>query len=655
MKSLQRPANFTVIFFYTLLNLAGCILIIQADLPIYLSMLPIILIIPTIIHYPLSINLTMVGITTLSSIIIGLFKPGLSSSLWTGTLIGDLTLILTILILKTQIQKRQELEDDLRKNQERLEIALSGTGDGIWEWTINNNSVYLSPNFAEKIQFKAQNANELIENPELFNKEDFPVLAAAYEQYLRGEKDALEAEVRMGKNKGEWNWTLIRGKITEYDENNLPVRMIGTLTNIQQLKKIEQDLKTSESNLRQLTENMQEIFWLRDRETHKLIYITPRAEIETTANTDIVYSNPYYFFRYIHPDDRERVRSQQYLLYEAGTPFKEEYRFQHRDGSTHWIITRQYPVYNSQGEFYRVAGISQDITDRKKAEIALQKSEKRFRDMINHQSVAVGVIDQEGNFLFNNPAISSILATPGQTLLGSNLLNFVCPKQRDLFPEKLKNLQSAEEIAFEFEIKRMDGQRRILAATITPQLDETNSLHTNVLVLRDITEQKQQEEELLYLSSHDSLTGLYNRAFFDKEMARLEDANCYPIGLIMIDLDRLKETNDRFGHSKGDQFLSNVATILKNSFRAEDILARIGGDEFVAIMPNATEELLKKVIQRIYENIQTANANPIDGQPLLYISAGSALCESRGSLKEALHFADLRMYVEKLQKKSRRK
>jgi diguanylate cyclase (GGDEF)-like protein/PAS domain S-box-containing protein len=173
-----------------------------------------------------------------------------------------------------------------------------------------------------------------------------------------------------------------------------------------------------------------------------------------------------------------------------------------------------------------------------------------------------------------------------------------------------------------------------------------------VLVFRDITERKQAEDKLQYLSTHDILTGLYNRAYFEEELARLERGRHFPVSVIVGDIDRFKATNDIHGHAAGDKVLRDAAEVIKGAFRAEDVVTRVGGDEFVILLPMTDASATIEAIARIKENL-TAYNNAHSDCPLS-ISFGAATAK-KGPLTEALKEADKRMYREKVMNRSRAK
>jgi diguanylate cyclase (GGDEF)-like protein/PAS domain S-box-containing protein len=152
------------------------------------------------------------------------------------------------------------------------------------------------------------------------------------------------------------------------------------------------------------------------------------------------------------------------------------------------------------------------------------------------------------------------------------------------------------------------------------------------------------EKRIRKLTYYDSLTGLYNRRFFEEEMQRLDTKRQLPISLIMADLNGLKIINDSYGHEKGDQLLKKAAAILKSSVREEDILARQGGDEFAILLPKTEQKKAKQVIKRIKSKIAAAETEI----PISIALGWATKNESEEQLTETLKKADDRMYQNKL-------
>lgn len=165
-------------------------------------------------------------------------------------------------------------------------------------------------------------------------------------------------------------------------------------------------------------------------------------------------------------------------------------------------------------------------------------------------------------------------------------------------------------------------------------------------VIMDITERKAAEQKLVHLSTHDALSGLYNRAFFDEEMTRWQSSREFPISIVMADVDDLKTVNDSHGHAAGDEHLKHAARAFKTAFRAEDVVARIGGDESAAILPNTNSPRVAEIVERIKANIMALNS--YTDRPHLSLSLGAVTAGKGESLIQALKEADERMYREKV-------
>ena len=174
-----------------------------------------------------------------------------------------------------------------------------------------------------------------------------------------------------------------------------------------------------------------------------------------------------------------------------------------------------------------------------------------------------------------------------------------------------------------------------------------------LVALQDVTARKKAEDYLRYLGTHDVMTGLYNRAFFEETLIRLEIHRRDPISVIIIDLNDLKVTNDHYGHHVGDQLIRRVAEVLKASINDGQVVARIGGDEFIIIMPDATLDNAKELMERI--QVLVGVNNKYYREPELSVSLGAAASEPALSLEKVITLADDEMYKHKGQFHRRRK
>ena len=314
--------------------------------------------------------------------------------------------------------------------------------------------------------------------------------------------------------------------------------------------------------------------------------------------------------QYIHPEDLPRICQEMSSL----TCIKDqisEYRFLQKDGSYCWIQDQRKLVCDQRGNPIEIIGSWQNITERKKMEEALFQEKELAQTTLESIAEAVITTDENGLIEYLNPAAEAITAW---NLAEAKGLDFRAVLNTDYEPS-LKQCESIVEqvlregitIAKECILIAHNRQEYAITQSISAIKNKDNQIVGTVIVFQDITEKRKLSAQLFWQAHHDSLTGLMNRAYFDKQIKEAlinsQIENHHHI-LLYLDLDRFKIVNDTCGHEAGDELLRQLAIILKNEIRSQDLIARLGGDEFGILLKECSLEMGEKFAEKIRTAIE---------------------------------------------------
>ncbi|TLN17666.1 diguanylate cyclase, partial [bacterium] len=292
-----------------------------------------------------------------------------------------------------------------------------------------------------------------------------------------------------------------------------------------------------------------------------------------------------------------------------------------------------------------------DITHHYEVEQALRASEQRYRFLVEFQGEGVVMVDAKSQIDYINAAGAILIGGTPDTIIGQPLATFIPESQMQRLQGQLENRRKGVSTSYELTVQTLNDIQRDVLVTATPRYTAEGNYNGTLAIFRDITERKQLEERLRYQSTHDTMTSLFNRAFFDEAIENYDPRVSPPASIIIVDVDGLKEVNDQDGHKAGDRLIQKVAKILIESFRVKDIIARIGGDEFAILLYDTDEVQLHQAIIRLRRNLEEANANlPLEQQ--VSFSIGGATAGLTRELSQALMVADMRMYRQKRRKKA---
>ncbi len=354
----------------------------------------------------------------------------------------------------------------------------------------------------------------------------------------------------------------------------------------------------------------------------------------------------------ISPSDRDQVTRDLFELISSGQSERRlECNLLTKDGFPIPVELRSQIIEMPQPFGTQLICYFNDITHHFEIEQALRNSEQRYRFLVEYQGEGVVMIDSETKIDFINAAGSTLLGGTPENIIGNPITAFIPDNQLERFQDQSNLRRQGVSSSYELTIQTLDNFRREVLVTATPRYSMEGKYNGTVAIFRDITERKQLEEKLRYQSTHDTMTSLFNRAFFDEAVENFDPATSPTASIIVVDVDGLKVVNDQEGHKAGDQLLRKVAKILKESFRTKDSIARIGGDEFAILLQETDEVQLNQAIIRLRHNLEQANARLPESEQISFSIGGATTTPTRG-LNQAMMLADMRMYHQKRRKKA---
>ncbi|HAM63760.1 MAG TPA: hypothetical protein DCP62_09010 [Erysipelotrichaceae bacterium] len=483
-------------------------------------------------------------------------------------------------------------EKQLRNNQILIQSLINGTTDAIY--VKDREGKYLIFNQSAE-NFVGKKSDEVIgkDDTYLFPKNEAEII-------MSNERDIISAaQIRTFEETA----TTADGKSTVFlstkgplfDQGHKIIGTFGIARDITDRKQTEQRLKESEERFSQLFERAPLGYQSLDIDGNFI-------EINQAWSSTLGYQKEEvigkWFGDFVVDSQAEAFR-RKFPLFKAVGSTASEFEMKHKDGGTRTIAFNGRVGYTKDGQFEKTHCILTDITEQKKIENKLRESEERYRLLYTQMDQGLAlhkiITDENGEpidyeFIDINQSYMNLLGVRPENVIGKRVKE-VMPGIEPYWIEEFGRVALTGKPS-NFENFFATTGRYYSTHTFCPKIG-----YFAVLVT-DITELKRKNENILYLSFHDQLTGLYNRRFFEEELIRLDTSRNLPITVVMGDVNGLKLVNDSFGHAVGDQLLIKVANALKSASRVDDILARHGGDEFIIVLPKTGSEEAGKIVKR---------------------------------------------------------
>ena len=509
------------------------------------------------------------------------------------------------------ITERKTAAMRLQASEERLQMAIESTNEGLWDWDFTTGKIYRSHHYYEMTGYDEQEASQDLDFFQNIIHPDDRITALKHiEDHKQQRSSEINFEFRLLTKQGEIKWMHSRGKIVSRDQHDNPLRAVGTIVDITEKKMISAELQEREQRLERVMLGSDVGYWDWDLRSNTF-KVSPRWETMLGYEPGEMDVRPDRWVDHIHPEDLKPSEVSLSNHLQGLTPNHElELRLRTKSGEWRWVLTRGAVVaWDAEGKAMIMSGTHTDITERKSLEVTLREAAKVFSSSFE----GIMVVNPQGCITRINPAFTRITGYTEKEVYGQSTRILASGHHSSSFYADMWKAVTEEDFwRGEIWNKRKNGEVFPELLSISSVRDARGEIQHYVGVFTDISELKKHEIELNRMAHYDPLTGAPNRRLLadrlNQAVNRAKRTN-KSLAVCFIDLDNFKDINDKYGHAAGDRLLIGVTENLKQVLRADDTLARLGGDEFAVLLSDITsaEEsamILDRVLLGISESIQ---------------------------------------------------
>lgn len=391
----------------------------------------------------------------------------------------------------------------------------------------------------------------------------------------------------------------------------VPIGIFLSHRTVRRREEVEQALKISEERFNLAVTGSSDGLWDWNLVTNEAYY-SPRFKQLLGYVQNEMESDIQALIDRLHPDDRDGVARAMEDHLQRSVPFDVEMRMRSHSGEYRWFRARGQSVRGPDGKAVRMAGSVTDITDRRNA--AAELFAEKERAQVTLASIADGVIttDMDGWIEYLNPVAETVTGWRYAEARGLPLqavFRLIDETTRQLAPNPIETVLREErtvEVPQTMLLVKNDGNEVPIVHSAAPIRNRAGEITGVVLVLHDVSSERQYAAKLSYQASHDSLTGLINRSEFEQRLG-MALKTAAQIGrhhaVMYLDLDQFKIVNDTCGHAAGDQLMRQVSSVLQRRLREGDTLARLGGDEFGVLLENCAPDNAARIADQLRQTV----------------------------------------------------
>lgn len=353
-------------------------------------------------------------------------------------------------------------------------------------------------------------------------------------------------------------------------------------------------------------------------------------------------------------EDQPAVDAALEVTIAQGVPYEPRFRIRRSDGALRYIQARARIYFNADGKPVRLVGTNEDITERQQREAALRESEDRFHSTFDAAAIGMALVSQEGRFMQANDALCRIVGYTQAELQQKSMQEITHPDDLGVDRALMRELLAGSRESYQMEKRflHQDGHEIWILLSGSAVRDASGKVLYFVAQIQDFTERRALLDKLELQATKDYLTGLSNRRHFlergETEVAHVQRYD-HGLSLFMLDIDHFKSINDTYGHKAGDIVLQQLSQILRDTLRTVDVIGRIGGEEFVVLMPETDLPQALEVAERLREIVAATDVMANEGLVLHFtVSIGVVALKGKDvNLDTLLNRADRALYQAK--------
>ncbi len=519
--------------------------------------------------------------------------------------------------------RRKQTETALIDNEMRLRLATEMSNIAIWEYDVATDQMTRSANHDQLYGMAWQNVWHSATFLNATHPDDQERARDTIHSALApGGADSYAFDFRVIRPDHSVRWLWVNGVIAKRDPAGSGLLIRGILFDVTERVHAREALRESQKHLDLALQSAGMGVWSLDLgentrhyedQTCHLLGIDPNTFSGTSEE----------FFRVVHPDDMEMLKNTLARSIAKNLPYDVEYRVVWPDGSIHHISSRARIDHGDDDQPRRIIGVLWDITERKHAEEAFRESQVRLDLAIRSASMSVWSLDIVTNMRYFDDQYCQLLGIDPETFTGTEgeFFRAVHADDREMVKTNLFQtiLQSAP-YESEYRVVWPDGSIHYIASRGRLVCnDQGQPLRINGIAF-DVSEWREAQNQIHNLAFYDPLTGLPNRRLLIDRLQHAVASSERKVragAVLFIDLDNFKTINDTLGHALGDQLLKQAAERLTSCVRGEDTVARIGGDEFVVMLEDLseneseaatqTESIAVKILAKLSQPYQIAS------------------------------------------------